>query len=196
MMTARLLLGCSIAAALVNFAGCAHPVPLAAKTPPPVVNQTPSTPVARASTPQATQRPVEQPVTTSSSRMPDAATRATIHDLLNRIQDAYFDYDKHSIRPDAQAALQKDANTLTEILKQYPNYKLTVEGYCDERGSEQYNLALGDARAQKAKEYLATLGIPADQLRTVSYGKERPVCFEHDEDCWQKNRRAHVTQAE
>ena len=128
--------------------------------------------------------------------MPDAATRARIQDLLNRIQDAYFDFDKHNIRPDAQSALQSDANTLTEILRHYPDYKLTVEGYCDERGSEQYNLALGDARAKKAREYLVTLGIPSDQLRTISYGKERQVCSEHSETCWQQNRRAHITQAQ
>ena len=83
---------------------------------------------------------------------------------MNRIQDVYFDYDKHAIRPDAQKALEADAKTLRDILKQYPNYKLTVEGFCDERGSEEYNLALGDARAKKAKEFLVTLGLPCSQL--------------------------------
>jgi peptidoglycan-associated lipoprotein len=128
--------------------------------------------------------------------MPDAATRARIQELLDRIQDAYFDYDKHTIRPDAQSALKTDAQTLADIIRQYPDFKLTVEGYCDERGSEEYNLALGDARAKQAKEYLASLGLPGDQLRVISYGKDRPVCSEHDEDCWQKNRRAHITQAQ
>jgi len=128
--------------------------------------------------------------------MPDAATRARIQELLDRIQDAYFDYDKHTIRPDAQAALQKDAQTLADIIKQYPDFKLTVQGYCDERGSEEYNLALGDARAKQAKDYLASMGLPGDQLRTISYGKDKPVCTEHDEACWQKNRRAHITQAQ
>jgi peptidoglycan-associated lipoprotein len=126
--------------------------------------------------------------------MPDAATRARIQDLLNRIQDAYYDYDKHTLRPDAQASLQKDAQTLAEIIHLYPSYKLTVEGYADERGSEEYNLALGDARAKQAKDYLAGMGISPDQLRIVSYGKDRPVCTAHDEECWQKNRRAHITQ--
>ena len=129
-----------------------------------------------------------------SSRMPDQATKNQIQELLNRIQDAYFDYNKHNIRPDAQTALVADAKTLGEILQQYPRYKLTVQGYCDERGSEEYNLALGDKRATQAKEYLASLGVPGDQLKTISYGKERPVCTDHDEDCWQKNRRAHITQ--
>ncbi|HUE04493.1 MAG TPA: OmpA family protein, partial [Bryobacteraceae bacterium] len=87
-----------------------------------------------------------------------------------------------------------DAKTLGEILSQYPDYKLTVQGYCDERGSEEYNLALGDKRAVQAKDYLAELGVPASQLLTVSFGKEKQICSEHDEACWQKNRRAHITQ--
>ena len=130
----------------------------------------------------------------TASRMPDQATKNQIQELLNRIQDAYFDYDKHNIRPDAQAALVADAKTLGEILKQYPDYKLTVQGYCDERGSEEYNLALGEKRADQAKEYLASLGVPDSQLKTISYGKEKQVCSEHDEECWQRNRRAHITQ--
>jgi peptidoglycan-associated lipoprotein len=130
----------------------------------------------------------------TASRMPDQATRNRIQELLDRIQDAYFDYNQHNIRPDAQAALVADAKTLGEILKQYPDYKLTVQGYCDERGSEEYNLALGEKRADQAKDYLASLGVPGSQLKTVSFGKEKQVCSEHDEDCWQKNRRAHITQ--
>ncbi len=126
--------------------------------------------------------------------MPSAETKATIQSLLNRIQDIYFDYDKHVLRPDAESTLQADAQTLREILRQYPSYKLTVQGFCDERGSDEYNLALGDARARKAEEFLETLGLPASQLRTVSFGKERQVCSDHDEACWQKNRRAHITQ--
>ena len=130
----------------------------------------------------------------TASNQPDAATKARIEDLLKRIQDAYFDYNKHNLRSDAVAALQDDAKTLADILRQYPDYKLTVEGNCDERGSEEYNIALGDARAKAAREYLVGLGVPANQLLTVSYGKDHPVCTEHDEACWQKNRRAHVTQ--
>ncbi len=130
----------------------------------------------------------------TASKMPDQATKDEIQVLLDRIQDAYFDYDKHNIRPDAQTALVADAKTLGEILKQYPDYKLTVQGYCDERGSEEYNLALGDKRANQAKDYLASLGVPASQLKTVSFGKEKQICDEHDEACWQKNRRAHITQ--
>jgi peptidoglycan-associated lipoprotein len=130
----------------------------------------------------------------AASNMPDQATKDRIQQLLNRLQDAYFDYNKHSLRPDAESSLKSDAKTLADILKQYPDYKLTVQGYCDERGSEEYNLALGDKRAHEAKQYLADLGVPDSQLKTVSFGKEKPVCTEHDEECWQKNRRAHITQ--
>ncbi len=126
--------------------------------------------------------------------MPDEATKAQIQDLLNRIQDAYFDYNRHDIRPDAQKALADDAKTLGEILRQYPTYKLTIQGNCDERGSDEFNLALGDARAKETRDYLSSLGVPAAQLDTVSLGKEQPVCTDHDESCWQKNRRAHITQ--
>jgi peptidoglycan-associated lipoprotein len=131
----------------------------------------------------------------STNRMPDAATRQKIQDLLDRIQDAYFDYDQKSLRPDAIAALKEDSQALSEIIRQYPDFRLIIEGYCDERGSSEYNLALGEARAKQAEEYLVTLGLPANQLKTVSYGKEKQVCTDATEACWQKNRRAHVTQS-
>lgn len=130
--------------------------------------------------------------TVAASNTPDAATKARIEDLLRRIQDAYFDYNKRTLRPDAETALQANVKTLTDILRLYPDYKLTVEGNCDERGSEEYNLALGDARARAARDYLVALGIPGNQLMVISYGKDHPVCTEHDEACWQRNRRAHV----
>jgi len=124
--------------------------------------------------------------------MPDAATRARIDQLLARIEDAYFDYNQHSLRPDAIKALQTDSSDLRDILKDYPDYKLTVEGHCDERGSAEYNMALGEARAEAAKAYLVQVGIPGQQLGVISYGKEKPVCQEQDEACWQKNRRIHI----
>ena len=194
-MTSRFLACAALTALCVPFVACKKNV--AAKppqTPAPVATSTPQSRPATASTPAAS-RPY-QSASNNPSRMPDAATRARIQDLLNRIQDAYFDYDKHTIRPDAQTALKTDAQTLGDIIRQYPDFHLTVEGYCDERGSEEYNLALGDARAKQAKEFLATMGVPGDQLRVMSYGKDKPICTEHDEDCWQKNRRAHITQAQ
>jgi peptidoglycan-associated lipoprotein len=145
---------------------------------------------------QVAERVAPQPARPTPPRYPDAATRQKIEELLSRIQDAYFDYDKHSLRTDAVSALNGDAKTLSDILVQYPDFKLRVEGYTDERGSDEYNLALGDARAQKAKEYLVNLGLPGAQMDVLSYGKEHPVCTEQNETCWQKNRRAHVTTAD
>jgi peptidoglycan-associated lipoprotein len=128
-------------------------------------------------------------------RVPDAATRARIETLLARIEDAYFDYDKHTLRPDAIKALQADSTELRDIVVQYSDYRVTIEGHADERGSEAYNLALGDARAKAAKDYLSSIGIPASQLAIISYGKDKPVCDEHDEACWQRNRRIHFVTA-
>jgi peptidoglycan-associated lipoprotein len=84
---------------------------------------------------------------------------------------------------------------LRDIISQYPDYKLTIEGHCDERGSEEYNRALGDARAAAARDYLVGVGISQSQLSVVSYGKDKPVCEEHDEACWQRNRRIHIVAA-
>jgi peptidoglycan-associated lipoprotein len=103
------------------------------------------------------------------------------------IRDAFFDLDKSEIRPDARDALAKDA----EFLRSYPDIRISLEGHCDERGSTEYNLGLGQRRAEAAKNYLVSLGIAANRIDTVSWGKERPFCTEHDETCWQQNRRAH-----
>jgi peptidoglycan-associated lipoprotein len=113
--------------------------------------------------------------------------------LANEVVDAYFDYDKSDIREDARALLTKDADALKAILNDFPTAVVTVEGHCDERGSAEYNLALGDRRATAAKNFLVQLGVSADKLKTVSYGKERPQCTDSNESCWQKNRRAHFS---
>lgn len=104
------------------------------------------------------------------------------------IKDAYFDTDKGDLRSDAQQALTADA----AILKAHADVHFTIEGHCDERGSEEYNLGLGDRRANAAKDFLANLGIGAERMSTISYGKDRPVCLENQESCWWKNRRAHL----
>jgi peptidoglycan-associated lipoprotein len=174
--------------ALVLLASCHKQIAVVnPPAPPPVTASAPAQPAQHI----ASAVPVAE---NTRSATPDAATKARIQDLIDRIQDVYFDYDQHTLRPDAQATLQADATTLREILQQYPTYKLTIEGFCDERGSDAYNLALGDSRAKKAQQFLETLGLPASQLRTVSFGKEKPVCTEATESCWQKNRRAHITQ--
>jgi peptidoglycan-associated lipoprotein len=107
------------------------------------------------------------------------------------VRDAYFDFNKSDIRADAREALSKTA----DFLKNYPQIKVNIEGHCDERGSTEYNLALGDRRANATKQYLVSLGISADRITTVSYGKEKPFCMESNEACWQQNRRGHFVKA-
>jgi len=116
---------------------------------------------------------------------------ASVEQRLGDVQDAFFDYDKSDIRGDARDVLTRNAGALKSILADFPNASIVVEGHCDERGSAEYNLGLGDRRATSAKEFLVQLGVPGDRLKTISYGKERPACTESNEACWQKNRRAH-----
>ena len=124
---------------------------------------------------------------------PPPAPKVGISERINGLQDAYFDYDKSDIRDDARAALTKDADLLKSIFQDFPDAVVTVEGHCDERGSAEYNLGLGDRRATSAKDFLVQLGVPGDKLKTISYGKERPVCTESNEACWQRNRHAHFS---
>jgi peptidoglycan-associated lipoprotein len=131
-------------------------------------------------------------VTVAAPPAEPAPTTSSIDDMfLKEVQDAYFDLDKADIRSDARAALAKSA----DFLRNYPQVKVVVEGHCDERGSTEYNLALGDRRAAAVKQYLISLGIGADRVSTVSYGKEKPFCMESNESCWQQNRRGHFVMA-
>lgn len=100
------------------------------------------------------------------------------------LKDVYFDFDRYDLRADARNVLKANA----DWLKQNPSATVEIEGHCDERGTAEYNLALGAKRAQSAKDYLTTLGVDAQRLSTISYGQEIPVCSEHTEECWQKNR--------
>lgn len=118
-------------------------------------------------------------------------------DIINQdVKDVYFDYNKNDIRGDAQTTLQTDADVLKRVFQNDPSIAVLIEGNCDERGSAEYNLALGDRRAQAAKDYLVQLGVGADRLKTVSYGKEKPVCTEASEDCYQRNRHDHFAPAQ
>ena len=103
------------------------------------------------------------------------------------VKDIYFDYDKYDLRATDKAIIDADA----AFLKAHPSIRFTIEGHCDERGSTDYNLALGDQRANAARSALVNAGIPASQIRVISYGKEKPFCTTSDESCWQQNRRAH-----
>jgi peptidoglycan-associated lipoprotein len=169
------------------------------KTPPPKVVPTETT---------ATVPAVPTMTTTTETRVtnpPDfvqtQTTQITTETLptdieeLNRVaeqrgylQDAFYSFDESTLTTDAQAALTASANWL----RKNPQYNLLIEGHCDERGTEQYNLALGDRRANSAKDYMTALGVDANRIRTVSYGEERPFDPGHDDAAWAKNRRAHL----
>jgi len=170
---------------------CAKKVAIARPAPAPTT--TASSPVRQ----EATLKPAEPAIRAASVKGtpgPNQSTRERIQALLDRIQDAYFDYNADTIRKDAQSTLYADSVELSKILRQYPDYKLTIEGFCDERGSEEYNLALGDTRARNAKKYLVDCGVSGGQIKTLSFGNERQICADHTEACWQKNRRVHITQ--
>jgi peptidoglycan-associated lipoprotein len=115
-----------------------------------------------------------------------ANTMTAEEEFKANVQDIFFDYDKYDIRGDAQATLSKDASYLVS----HPDVHFVIGGYCDERGSDEYNLALGQNRAESAKNALVTAGVAANRIRVISYGKEKPFCSEHTEACWQENRRA------
>ena len=141
-------------------------------------------------------RTVTVEVTSPPPPPPPEPPKATVTGselLAQQGQDAFFDYDKSDIRPDARDALTHDADLLKRIFQMEPNLAIMIEGHCDERGSAEYNLALGDRRATAARDFLVQLGVPTDKLKTVSYGKERPQCTEATEECYQKNRRAHLS---
>ena len=125
------------------------------------------------------------------------APRLSSADMLQQqAQDAMFDFDKSDIRPDANQALTRDSTVLKQIFGSDPNFNVVVEGHCDERGSAEYNLALGDRRATAAKDLLVQLGVAGDRLKTISYGKERPQCTDANEACYQRNRRDHMVAAQ
>ena len=128
-------------------------------------------------------------VTVNTSTAPPVANNGneSVDDATFRqnVQDVFFDYDAYDVRPDAQGVISKDA----AFLNSHPQIKVVIGGYCDERGSTEYNLALGENRANAVKQALVTAGVSADRIRTVSYGKEKQFCSEHTEECWQQNRR-------
>jgi peptidoglycan-associated lipoprotein len=125
------------------------------------------------------------------------APQPTVREILaKQVQDVHFDYDKSDIRSEDQAIIQGDAGALKTVFQMDSNFVVTIEGHCDERGSAEYNLALGDRRAAATKDALISLGVPGDKLKTVSFGKERPICTEAMEDCYARNRRAHFSAAQ
>ena len=127
-------------------------------------------------------------VTVNQPPPPPPQPTVTDQELFSQnVKDVFFDYDKYDIRPDQQGAIQANA----QFLAQHPNINFTIEGHCDERGSTEYNLALGDNRANAVKNALVQAGVNGSRIKTISYGKEKPFCTESNEQCWQQNRRGH-----
>jgi peptidoglycan-associated lipoprotein len=186
---------------ILSAAACSHKA--AAINKPPDITPVAATPsqqptrttaaAPRQTPPPAAPKQVAVNQAKQSNMPPDV--RKKLDEYLAKLEDALFDYDQSTIRSDASVALRDDVAVIRGILADYPNQKLVVEGHADERGSAEYNLALGDRRAHAVQEFLASQGIPGPQLAVVSYGKERPVCTDESESCWQRNRRAHVTAA-
>jgi len=126
-------------------------------------------------------------VTPAPAPPPQTSNQTEAELFAQSMRDVFFDYDSYDISQQYQQVLQADAR----FLQQHPNMKFVIEGHCDERGSTEYNLALGDNRANATKQALISLGISANRIRTISYGKEKPFCTESTESCWAQNRRAH-----
>jgi peptidoglycan-associated lipoprotein len=182
--TARIFILAALAAAL----GCGGKKPPVARPAPPP----PAPPAAANETPRppAPPQPVAEPTVVPPEPVPNDAIASGSLDDLNRtspLKPVFFDYDSSELSAAGQAVLNEDATTL----KRYAGWTVTIEGHCDERGTAEYNLALGERRAVAARAYLVSLGVSADRVRTVSYGKEFPFEAGHDEAAYAKNRRAH-----
>ncbi len=159
-------------AALISLWGCPKKAEVTS-APEPQKEETPAVEQKPEAAPQEETKPVQQ------EPQERAAAGAT------GLQPIYFDFDKSFIRDDARAVMKANA----EWLKANPKVKIKIEGNCDERGTREYNQALGQRRAASAKKYLTDLGISGRRISLISYGKEKPLCSEHNEECWQKNRR-------
>ncbi|MFI4945920.1 MAG: peptidoglycan-associated lipoprotein Pal, partial [Burkholderiales bacterium] len=157
--------------------------PIARPTPPPPDDITANRPPA----PPPAARPEVQPQQDEYARL--RAMSAEEIEKSGLLGEVYFEFDRAELRDADLPTLTKNA----EALKRFDFLRITVEGHCDERGTVEYNLALGERRARAAYDYLVSLGVPASRLKTVSYGKEVPACQASTEECWQKNRRAHFT---
>ena len=183
-ISSAVVLGVTLASLIVGACGTKKP-PVARPLPPPPPVTTPPPPPPPPST-----GPIrEAPVVPAPAVVEDPMATRSIDDL-NRdspMRAAFFDYDSAELSADARAVLDTNAATL----KKYASWTITIEGHCDERGTAEYNLSLGERRAVAAQSYLVSLGISASRLRTVSYGKEFPFDPGHDDAAWAKNRRAH-----
>ena len=133
---------------------------------------------------------------TSEDLLPPGMFTGTFEqEIARRLRDVYFDYDANEIKPGQMAVLDENAEVIQALFQHFPEGRIIVQGHCDERGTNEYNLALGDRRARAAVDYLAQQGVDLGRLMLVSYGEEQPVCREANEACYGKNRRAHFEAA-
>lgn len=140
--------------------------------------------------PPATTAPPPETMSSNSSSTTSSIIPGSAEDLKVNVGDTvHFDYDRYNVTDEDRGTLQKQAAWLAK----YPQVRVTVEGHCDERGTREYNLALGARRANAVKEYLVSLGVSSQRLDTISYGKERPICTDSSEDCYAQNRRGVTT---
>lgn len=155
----------------------------------PAVSPPPPEPAAPAVPPAPPAPPPAPPAATPPRALTEDElfAKMTNEEVAKNFRDVYFDLDESSIRDDGRAALQANAT----YMKRWTSVRVTIEGHCDERGTAEYNLGLGDRRANAVKAYLVELGIPASSITVVSKGKEAPFCTEKNEACWQQNRRGH-----
>jgi peptidoglycan-associated lipoprotein len=168
----------------VFIAGCPKKKPDVAPEPAPAPEMTEKT-VENVS-PAPTPMPVDETPDPLSEDLVTANEYASKNGLLGHV---YFDFDQYELRPDARERLAKNA----DFMKEHPEFMYTIEGHCDERGTNEYNMALGDRRSHAAQSYLMSLGVPASQFNLISYGEEAPLCNVAEESCWSRNRRANFT---
>jgi len=189
MKTIKGLLGLALVVCMISFCGgCAKRI----KTEPLV------TPEVKEEAVTPTETKVEEPVTppaeTEESELDKSLTKAETPGIegevseSSKLKDVYFAFDRSDLSAEARNILKESA----DLLKQSPDAKIQIEGHCDERGSTSYNLALGEKRAAGVRDYLVSLGVPAEMLSTISYGEEKPADPGHNEEAWAKNRRAHM----
>ncbi|MPY89317.1 MAG: peptidoglycan-associated lipoprotein Pal [Luteitalea sp.] len=185
MLRSRLTLLVVALTVVIALPACGRKKPETVPAPPPPPAAEPEAPPPPPPPPEPAEPPTEETALTEE----EIFARKSLEELNAEepLVDVFFDYDSAELREEARSSLQKNA----EWLKQWTSTRILIEGHCDERGTPEYNLALGERRATAVSSYLVNLGLTADRVTTVSKGKEQPFCTEQADSCWQQNRRGH-----
>src|SRR3954453_19004878 len=191
-MNRKLMAWIVVPALLIFMVGCPKKKP---KTPPPDLNvETTTVPAPPAPAPAAPTDVAPPPTPPVVDQVEDPLQSSDLQKVNEELRrrgfspDIYFDYDESTLSDDTREKLSRNA----DLLKSQPQFSVTIEGHADSRGTNEYNLALGERRANAVRDYLSSLGVGAPRMRTISYGEERPVCTEEAESCWSQNRRVHM----